>query len=79
VVEPQEVLPTALGLAHELAQRSPRSIRLLKELLHTAVRDDPDTTMAREADALMACMDTDDWREGIAAFREKREPRFTGE
>lgn len=79
VVDPEDVLPTALDLAHELARRAPRPVRLLKELLHTAVADGPDAALAREADALLECMGTADWAEGIAAFREKREPRFTGD
>lgn len=79
VVDADDVLPTALDLARELARRAPRSVRLLKELLHTGVSDAPEVTLAREAAALLECMGTADWAEGIAAFREKREPRFTGE
>ncbi|MEQ9568957.1 MAG: enoyl-CoA hydratase/isomerase family protein [Longimicrobiales bacterium] len=79
VVDADDVLPTALDLAHELARRAPRSVRLLKELLHTAVSDGPEAALQREADALLECMGTADWVEGIEAFREKREPRFTGE
>lgn len=78
VVDPDDVLPTALDLAHELARRAPRSIRLLKQLLHTAVATDPADALKAEAEALLECMASDDWKEGIDAFREKREPRFTG-
>jgi hypothetical protein len=35
--------------------------------------------MREEADALTECMGTSDWAEGVAAFRDKREPRYTGE
>lgn len=79
VVDADDVLPTAMDMAHELARRAPRSVRLLKELLHTAVSDGPEVALQREADALLECMGTADWAEGIAAFREKRDPRFTGE
>jgi enoyl-CoA hydratase/carnithine racemase len=34
--------------------------------------------MAAEASALERCMGTEDWREGIAAAREKRAPRYSG-
>lgn len=78
VVDSEDVVPTALDMAHELARRAPVSIRLLKSLLHDAVGIGPDLALAREADALLACMETSDWAEGVAAFAEKREPRFTG-
>jgi enoyl-CoA hydratase/carnithine racemase len=38
-----------------------------------------DEALRLEADALLACMRTKDWAEGVAAFKEKREPEFTGE
>jgi enoyl-CoA hydratase len=31
-----------------------------------------------EAEAILACMNTDDWHEGIASFNEKRKPEFKG-
>jgi enoyl-CoA hydratase len=79
-----EVLPAAevrergLALARELATRAPRSIRLLKGVLRNALHLSPDELLRREEEALLACMGTEDWREGIRAYHEKREPRFTG-
>ncbi|NNF37628.1 MAG: enoyl-CoA hydratase/isomerase family protein, partial [Gemmatimonadetes bacterium] len=78
VEEPDEVAPVALDLARELARRAPLSVRRLKELMRSA-GSDPDRALALEADALLECMATADWAEGVAAFHEKRDPRFTGE
>lgn len=78
VVDADEVLPVALDLAHELSRRAPRSIRLLKESLFGALSEGPEQSLAREAEALLECMDSTDWSEGIRAFHEKREPEFTG-
>lgn len=75
----ERVLPEALRLAEELARRAPASTARLKALLHEAPTLPRDEVLRREADALLACMDTRDWREGVDAFAEKREPRFTGE
>lgn len=74
-----EVLPAALELAAEVARRAPLPVRHAKRLLGSAPDLGRGEAMAREARALLACMGTRDWREGIRAFHEKREPRFTGE
>lgn len=74
-----EVLPTALEVAARLAAKAPVSMAFAKRLLNRAPHLDPETAMDLEAEALIACMKTKDWREGIEAFAEKREPRFSGE
>ncbi len=76
---PERVLPAAIALAEELAKKAPRSLTLGKQLLQKATELPLDGVLAAEADALLACMQTRDWREGITAFAEKREPEFTGE
>ncbi len=78
-VPTEQVLPTALELAARLAQRAPRSLASAKRLLNHAPHMDPRRALALEAAALLACMQTQDWKEGIRAFHEKRDPEFTGE
>lgn len=78
VEDPEAVEEVATDLARQLARKAPLSLRRLKEVLATTT-DDPDRALALEAGALLECMATADWAEGIAAFHEKREPRFTGE
>ena len=58
-----------------LAKQSPHSLRRIKELMH-ATRDERDDE--REAEAFAACLGSEDGREGVAAFLEKREARWTG-
>lgn len=71
-----DVLPAAVALAEELATKAPRSLAFAKQLLAPAALDE---ALAAEAEALLACMQTRDWHEGVLAFAEKRDPRFTGD
>jgi enoyl-CoA hydratase/carnithine racemase len=54
------------------------STRLARELLDRAAWLPHPEAMELEAEALLTCMQSNDWREGIAAFHEKREPVFKG-
>jgi enoyl-CoA hydratase len=73
-----DVLTHGLDVAARLAARAPVSLRHAKRLLNGA-RDLPSRrVLGREASALLACMRTDDWAEGVRAFAERRTPRFTG-
>lgn len=79
VAPAEEVLPLSLELAESLASRAPRSVARMKALLRDALHLAPDEVLRREEQSLLACMGTHDWREGLAAFRDRRPPRFTGE
>ena len=58
-----------------LARQSPHAIRQIKQLMHTT-RDDRDDEL--EVKAFVACLQSEDGQEGVAAFLEKREARWTG-
>ena len=78
VVPADELLPAAVALGAQLAAQSPTSVAMLRELARTT-RDLPlEEGLRREADAFLRCLRSDDGIEGVAAFLEKREPRFTG-
>ena len=68
----------AEALATALAGQAPLSLRFAKEQLNCHPRLDPKTAMTAEVDALVACMSTEDWKEGVRAFAEKRPPAFRG-
>jgi enoyl-CoA hydratase/carnithine racemase len=78
VVPHEELLPTALTLAHEIAANPPLAVRALKAGLRRALDPDWDDLGRFVSATLAELFRTDDHREGVAAFLEKREPRYAG-
>lgn len=64
-------------MAARLAASSPLSLALIKKYVNNTAMS-LDDVLDTEAVAQTLCMATEDCREGIAAFKEKRAPRFTG-
>jgi enoyl-CoA hydratase len=78
VVDHEQLLPTAMELAEKIASRPPLAVQQLKAGLRRAL--DPDWTELGVwvSTTLGQLFRTDDHREGVRAFLERREPRFTG-
>lgn len=74
-----EVLPEATRLAQRLARRAPIPLATAKKLIGPASALPREEALERERAALQEILGTADWREGLAAFHEKRPPRFRGE
>lgn len=68
----------AQALAGRLAANAPVSMAFARRLLRQAPRMRRRELMAAEARTLEKCMATEDWREGVLASREKRQPRYRG-
>ena len=69
-------LARADALAHQIAQRGPIAIQIAKQMINQAEGEDPALPIEAIAGALTAY--TDDLKEGVAAFREKRPAVFRG-
>lgn len=76
---PRTELASAAGdLVGRLAESPTVALGLTKWLLHSGNGLDLDRHLQNEAMALELSSRSDDFKEGLAAFRDKREPRFTG-
>jgi 2-(1,2-epoxy-1,2-dihydrophenyl)acetyl-CoA isomerase len=78
VVEADRLLARAAELAAELAAMPTRGIGLTKRLLDHAEQTTLEEQLELEAQLQAAATQTADFREGVEAFLEKREPRFEG-
>ena len=78
-VHPKEELgERTMELARRFATAPTRTIGLIKRSLNMAMTSDLDSLLSYEAILQEVASGTDDPREGVAAFLEKRPPQFTG-
>ena len=78
VVDPDELAGRVAALAATIASGSPHSVHLIKQLVQQGVTAPLDEHMQRHTAALAACFRSDDHREGVASFLERRPAVFTG-
>jgi enoyl-CoA hydratase len=78
VVPVERYLDEALGLAQELAARAPLAVRLGKEAVNHAFDAFLSEGLASERRAFYYLFSTQDQKEGMAAFLEKRKPEWKG-
>lgn len=78
VVAHEALLPTALELATSIAANPPLAVRRLKAGLREALDPDFHALGVWVTTALGELFQTEDHREGVRAFLEKREPRYQG-
>ena len=78
VVADDELLASARAWAEKLAGKAPLALARAKKLMRQASSLSYADAITGEAALQHLCFDSADCREGISAFLEKREPRFTG-
>ncbi|MBA2441703.1 MAG: enoyl-CoA hydratase/isomerase family protein [Rubrobacter sp.] len=78
VVPQGEALSAALELADQIATNGPLAVRYAKAAANKALDTDLVNGLEYEADQFALLFSTEDSREGMGAFSEKRKPEFTG-
>lgn len=78
LVPPGQQLEAALQYARRLADNAPLVIELLREFVGQIVPKGPSELAAYGRLAIAGVRSSEDAKEGIASFKEKRKPRFRG-
>jgi enoyl-CoA hydratase/carnithine racemase len=78
VCDPASVLSEAVDTANAIAENAPLSVRQAKKSVHYGLQTDLLTGYRFEIEAYNRLVDTEDRREGVRAFNEKRKPVFRG-
>jgi enoyl-CoA hydratase/carnithine racemase len=76
VVAKGEALDKALALAEQVGQQSPTSVAFCKRLVHTGRNTVIASGLEVERDLFVDLFSTEDQREGVNAFLEKRKPEW---
>jgi 2-(1,2-epoxy-1,2-dihydrophenyl)acetyl-CoA isomerase len=66
------------AIAAKLAALPPLGLAAIKEMIRSSWQYSLDEELERQAGAMRRLGFTDDYREGVAAFLEKRQPNFIG-
>ena len=78
VVAPEDLDTATLQLAERLRAAPPIALAAAKHAVYLSQAAELDEMLRYETEAQLRCFDSDDGHEGVQAFLEKREPRFTG-
>jgi len=78
VVNSNELKQATMDLAHKIAAKSPLAIKLGKQMFYQQLSLDLSSAYAYAGERMACNMDSEDAREGIDAFMEKRKPEWKG-
>ncbi len=78
VVSPEKLEEEVMKIANRLKDKSPIALQIAKETINRSFAPDVDDIIMRDVDAFAAMFSTEDSKEGVKAFLEKRKPEFKG-
>ena len=78
VVPNDELMPTAMQWAEEIADNAPMAVQTTKRMMRMGLEESYDTAVDHLMVHLNGMFQSDDFKEGVSAFLERRKPNFTG-
>lgn len=78
VAEPEELMDTAVALAKRVIKNGPLAVKYAKAAINRGTEVDLDTAISLENELFAMCFATEDQKEGMQAFLEKRDAAFQG-
>jgi 2-(1,2-epoxy-1,2-dihydrophenyl)acetyl-CoA isomerase len=78
VVPHVDLMRATLDLASTIAKSAPEALRLAKETLYKSLTTDLEAAFERETEVQTKCFRSEDFLEGLIAFKQKRKPVFKG-
>jgi enoyl-CoA hydratase/carnithine racemase len=78
LVEPAELEAYVRQYATRMASNAPLTMAAAKATIREGLKDGAERDLKTIAEMVSRCFDSEDYREGVRAFLEKRPPRFAG-
>jgi enoyl-CoA hydratase len=78
VVDPADLMATTMAMARRIACNGPIAVRQAKQAIHRGMQMSLSDGLAFEIEAYHRLVATEDRREGVLAFNERRKPVFRG-
>jgi len=78
VVPADELMDYVMKIAKKISSKGQISVRFCKKAVYEGIQTDIDRGLTVEADIFGLCFATEEQKEGMKAFVEKRKPNFTG-
>lgn len=78
VVSPEALISAAKEMAQKIMSRAPLAVQVCKAAVNEGLDTDLETGVAYEAEVFGLCFATEDQKEGMSAFVNKRKANFTG-
>jgi enoyl-CoA hydratase len=78
ICEPSELMPRVVEVARTICRNAPLAVRQAKKAIHQGLQADLTSGLLLEVQAYERMIPSEDRREGVRAFNEKRRPVFKG-